>query len=68
VTEFFFIQHYDSVPLLDALWSHLRGFGYEIYDLFKGPHASNGQIRYGDAIFVSPSFRQAILDAAREEE
>lgn len=68
VTEFFFIPHYKDAPLLDAIWSHLRGLGYDIYDLFKGPHASNGQIRYGDAIFVSPAFRKAVLDAAPDEE
>jgi FkbM family methyltransferase len=67
VSEFFFIQHYDGAPLLDQIWTHLRLFGYELFDLFKGPHASNGQIRYGDAIFVSPQFRREFLDAEPEE-
>ncbi|NGO52238.1 FkbM family methyltransferase [Allomesorhizobium camelthorni] len=68
VTEFFFIQHYAGVPLLDSVWSYLRQFGYEIYNLFKGSQAANGQIRYGDAIFVSPGFRHTVIDAVPDEE
>jgi len=38
-----------------------------LFDLFKGPIARNGQLRFGDAIFVSPSFRAAHLDAFAAE-
>ena len=67
VSEFFFIPHYQGVPLLDEIWTHLRSFGYELFDLFKGPHGSNGQIRYGDAIFGSPEFRRGILNVTPDE-
>jgi FkbM family methyltransferase len=67
VTEFYFIPHYDRAPLLDSIWTYLRQRGYHIFDLFVGPHATNGQARYGDAIFVSPDFRKTVLDAMPEE-
>jgi FkbM family methyltransferase len=67
VTEFFFIQHYKGAPLLDEIWGLLRRHKYEIYDLFKGPHGSNGQARFGDAIFVSSRFRHSILDSRPAE-
>jgi FkbM family methyltransferase len=67
VTEFFFIQHYKGVPLLDEIWGLLRRHKYEIYDLFKGLYGSNGQARFGDAIFVSPRFRRSILDSQPAE-
>lgn len=67
VTEFFFIPHYEGTPLLDSIWSHLRLRGYHIFDIFSGPHGTNGQARFGNAIFVSPQFRQTVLNAMPEE-
>jgi hypothetical protein len=68
LTEFFFIPHYAGAPLLDAIWSLLRGYGYEIYDLFVGRRGRNGQARWGDAVFVSPAYRAARLDTAPDED
>lgn len=42
-TEFFVVPHYQSAPLLPEIWQFLRAFGYDLYDLFKGPHGRNGQ-------------------------
>lgn len=67
VTEFFAVSHYEGTPLLDEIWSLLRRFGYGLFDIFCGPHAVNGQLRYGDAIFVSPGFRSEHLDSAPPE-
>lgn len=67
VTEFFAVPHYEGAPLLDEIWSLLRRFGYGLYDLFCGPHGVNGQLRYGDAIFVSADFRARHLDQAQAE-
>ncbi len=66
-TEFFITPHYQGAPLLYGLWSFLEQFGYSLYDLFKGPYGRNGQLRFGDAIFVSPRFRSAVLDDCPEE-
>jgi FkbM family methyltransferase len=66
-TEFFMIPHYQGAPVLHDLWGFLAQFGYSLYDLFKGPYGRNGQLRFGDAIFVSPRFRAAVLDRYPEE-
>ncbi|MEP7301526.1 MAG: FkbM family methyltransferase [Caldimonas sp.] len=67
VSEFFAVPHYEGAPLLDEIWGLLRSHGYGLFDLHCGPHAGNGQLRYGDAIFVSPGFRSAHLDNAPAE-
>jgi FkbM family methyltransferase len=67
VSEFFFIPHYEGAPLLNEIWTHLHTFSYELFDLCKGPYGSNGQIRYGDAIFVSPQFRCEFLNSEPDE-
>lgn len=59
VTEFFCIPHYEGAPLLDEIWTFLRRHGYELFDLAFGMHGRDGQARYGDAIFLSPTFRAA---------
>jgi FkbM family methyltransferase len=60
-TEFFVVPHYEDAPLFDKIWSLLAKYEYGLYDLFTGPYAKNGQLRYGDAIFVSNKFRQEKL-------
>jgi FkbM family methyltransferase len=67
VTEFFLIPHYECAPLMDRIWSLLRSFDYDIYDLQIAKYASNGQARWGDAIFVSAAHRRRHLDAFPEE-
>jgi FkbM family methyltransferase len=67
VSEFFFIAHYEGAPLLPEIWQLLRGHGYDLYDMALGPRGTNGQIRFGDAIFVSRTFRREHLDALPAE-
>jgi FkbM family methyltransferase len=67
VSEFFLIPHYEGAPLLDRIWSLLRSFGYDIYDLHIAKYGNNGQARWGDAIFVSAGHRQRHLDTFPEE-
>ena len=66
-TEFFVVPHYAGAPLVGDLLAFLQSFGYTLFDLFKGPNAHNGQLRFGDAIFVSGRFRTAYLDASAPE-
>jgi FkbM family methyltransferase len=66
-TEFFVVPHYAGAPLLGDLMNHLARFRYSLFDLFKGPNASNGQLRFGDAIFVSEAFRARHLDTSPDE-
>lgn len=67
LTEFFVVPHYEGAPLFDAIWALLANSGYTLFDLHCGPRASNGQLRYGDAIFVGPDFRREHLDSAPSE-
>jgi FkbM family methyltransferase len=66
-TEFFVVPHYAGAPLLGDLMNHLAQFHYSLFDLFKGPNASNGQLRFGDAIFVSEPFRARHVDTSADE-
>lgn len=66
-TEFFLVPHYAGAPLLADLMALLARYGYLAFDIFKGPYARNGQLRFGDAIFVSPAFRARHLDSFPEE-
>jgi FkbM family methyltransferase len=66
-TEFFVVPHYQGAALLNDLWNVFAEFGYSLFDLFKGPNAQNGQLRFGDAIFVSPSFRARYIDKFPDE-
>jgi FkbM family methyltransferase len=66
-TEFFVVPHYEGAAMLHELWAALAAHGYVMYDLFKGPYGRNGQLRFGDAIFVSPGVRERCLDAFPEE-
>ena len=66
-TEFFVVPHYAGAPLLGDLIAFLGRFGYSLFDLFKGPNAANGQLRFGDAIFVSPEFRARHVDSLPAE-
>jgi len=67
VSEFFIVPHYENAPLLDSIWSLLRGHGYDMYDLQIVRYGSNGQARWGDAIFVSSRHRERYLDALPPE-
>jgi FkbM family methyltransferase len=66
-TEFFIVPHYADAPLLGDLMNFLGRFRYSLFDLFKGPNAGNGQLRFGDAIFVSAPFRALHLDTSPDE-
>jgi len=67
-SEFFVVPHYEGAPLFHQQWAYLDEFGYSLFDLFKGPHGRNGQLRFGDAIFVSDTFRRKQLDSAPPED
>ena len=66
-TEAFFVPHYEGACLLHELWGHLAGHGYGLYTLFPSREGRNGQLRLGDAIFVSPELRAAVVDRIADE-
>ncbi|MAU51823.1 MAG: hypothetical protein CMN17_05480 [Roseovarius sp.] len=59
--EWFSLPHYDGVPLLDEILTLLRGQGYWLYDIFPSKRLRNGMLRYGDAVFISDTFRNTRL-------
>lgn len=66
-TETFFVPHYEGGCLLHELWGHLAAHGYGLYTLFPSREGCNGQLRLGDAIFISPELRAAVVDRGPDE-
>lgn len=66
-TECMFVPHYENNPLLYELWAFLAGFGYTIFDIYNLTRATNGQVRYGDALFVSREVRGRVIDKFPDE-
>jgi len=66
-SEVLFVPLYERVPLFCELSAHLAEYGYALYGLYDLNFASNGQLRFGDAIFVNESFRRDVLDRFPEE-
>jgi FkbM family methyltransferase len=67
-SEFFVVPHYEGAALFHEQVSFLAQFGYSVFDIFKGPHGRNGQLRFGDAIMVSARFRSTRLDNVPPED
>ena len=65
--EAMFVPHYEGNPLLWEVWQFLQGFGYTLYQLYDLVSAKNGQLRYGDALFVSPALRASVIDSGLAE-
>jgi len=61
-TEIMFIPHYESSPLFHEIWSFLCNYGYSLFDIYDLHRARNGQIRYGDALFVSEAIRKNVIN------
>jgi FkbM family methyltransferase len=66
-TEVLFTTFYEHQPVFHEIASFLAGFDYTLFNIYETVRATNGQIKYGDAIFVSRNLRAAALDTAPEE-
>lgn len=66
-TEIMFIPHYESGVMMFELWDYLSKFGYSFFNMYGLSTASNGQLRQGDAIFISNEFRSEVVDKYPEE-
>lgn len=58
--EVMFISHYQGGCLYHDIAAHLGGYGYSLFNLFNLKQASDGQLRWGNAIFISPQLRKKI--------
>ena len=66
-TEAMFVPHYEGNPLLNEIWSFLADLDYSLMDIYDLHRATNGQLRYGDALFVSRDIRENCIDTCDEE-
>jgi FkbM family methyltransferase len=61
-TEASFVPHYRGAPLFHDVAALLAGHGYGLYNIYDMVRARNGQLRFADALFVSPELRRRALD------
>lgn len=62
-TEVMFIPHYKGGVMFYELCSFLSDYGYMLFSLYDIKRAENGQLRWGNAIFISPYLRKSIDNA-----
>jgi len=56
-TEVMFIPHYAGACMFHELTSFLSRYGYALFNFYDVKRAKNGQLRWGNAIFLSPHVR-----------
>jgi FkbM family methyltransferase len=56
-TEVMFVPHYQDGCLFHELTAFLSQYNYTLFNLYHLKRAKNGQLRWGNAIFVSPKAR-----------
>lgn len=66
-TEFMSVPLYEGNPLLYELWAFLEQYGYTMFDIYNLVRANNGQVKNGDAIFVSRQMREQVIDRYPQE-
>jgi FkbM family methyltransferase len=66
-TEVMFVAHYEGGVLFHTLCDHLLERGYTLFNLYDFQWATMGQLRFGDALFVSDRLRRSVIDRFREE-
>lgn len=66
-TEALFVSHYENHPLFHDMSVYLSDHGYSLYNIYNLRSATNGQLRYGDVLFVSAEVRRRCIDAFPEE-
>jgi len=56
-TEVMFVRHYEGGCLFHELTTLLEYYGYSLFDVYNLKRSKNGQLRWGNAIFLSPQVR-----------
>ena len=59
-TEVMFVSHYEGGCMFHELTSFLEQYGYTLFNFYNLKRAKNGQIRWGNAIFLSPQARTKV--------
>ncbi len=66
-SEVMFVAHYEGGLLFHELASRLDASEYSVVGLYDLIFARNAQLRYGNALFVSATFRSNVLDTFTPE-
>ncbi len=61
--EVFFVPHYERAFLYHELAGFLQNYGYTLFNIYDLVRATNRQLRFADALFVSAPFRKAVVDS-----
>lgn len=67
-TEAFFISHYDGAPLYHAIAAYLERYDYTLFNMYSFKNGANGQLRFGNVIFVNSSLRESIINIFSPED
>jgi FkbM family methyltransferase len=59
-TEIMFVPHYEGGCMFHDLAAFLEQYGYTLFNLYNLKRAKNGQLRWGNAIFLSPQARAKV--------
>ena len=59
-TEVMFMPHYKGACMFYELTSFLSQYNYTLFNFYGLKRAKNGQLRWGNAIFLSPQMRNRI--------
>jgi FkbM family methyltransferase len=65
--EVFFVPHYQEAYLYHELAGLLQGYGYTLFNIYDMVRATNRQLRFADALFVSAPFRKEVVDSCSPE-
>lgn len=66
-TEIMFVPHYENGVMFNELHNFMIDNNYSLYGFYDLKTARNGQIRYGDGIFISDEFREKVIDVWEDE-
>ena len=64
-TEVMFVAHYEGGCLFCEVSDFLSRYGYTLFNLYNLKRARNGQLRWGNAIFLSPQMQDRIESTYR---
>lgn len=61
--EVMFVAHYEGGCLFHEVSDFLSRYGYTLFNLYNLKRARNGQLRWGNAIFLNPKMQEIIISA-----
>jgi FkbM family methyltransferase len=66
-TEVSFVPHYERGALFHEVCTYLTSRGFSLFGIYDLHWAPIGQLRFGDAIFVSDRIRTSVIDHLPDE-